>query len=97
MITDEMGLRSRVNEIVAAMVKAGYPVEATNKSEHRTDHIPVEHFGSWNGEACPFTHNTYAEDNFGRALVGGWHSKAALIQLVIEVNRSARALQGEPT
>ena len=77
--------------IVAAMVKARHPVEATNKAGHRHDHIPVDQFGRWTDEPGYLADTTLAELNFGMALIGGWHSKSALARLLIEVWRAARA------
>lgn len=78
-----------VDGIVARMVAKGHPVEATNKSGHRPDHLPCDSYGGWKHEPCKWTGNTYFEDNLGSVLVGGWHSKAALVQLVIEARRAA--------
>jgi hypothetical protein len=80
-----------VGNIVARMVAAGHPVEATNKRAHRPDYLPCDSYGGWKHEPCEWTGNTYFEDNLGSVLVGGWHSKAALAQLIIEMRREASA------
>jgi hypothetical protein len=80
--------QKRVDRIVANMVAAGYPVEATNKSGHRPDYLPCDTYSGWTDAISP-TGATYAEANFASVLIGGWHSKSALTRLLIEVNRAA--------
>ena len=79
-----------VDRIVARMVAKGYPVEATNKNGHRPDHVPCSTYGGWTDRICPITGNSYFESNLSGALIGGWHSKAALQQLIIEVRNDER-------
>lgn len=79
-----------LDSIVARMVAKGYPVEATNKNGHRPDYIPCSTYGGWTDKVCPITGNSYFEGNLASALVGGWWSKAALQQLIIEVRAHDR-------
>ena len=68
--------------IVANMSDDGYPVELTNKADHRPDFIPAHHFGNWRGDF---------DGQLSRALVGAWSSKAALVnltRLLIEKSRN---------
>ena len=77
-----------VNEIVKRMVAAHYPVECTHKAGHKEDYIPCDSFGGWIDKIDPFSNSaTYFESNLARVLIGGWHSKTALIQLMIEMRR----------
>lgn len=75
-----------VDDIVGRMVARGYPVEATNKSGHWEDHIPCGSYGGWTDTPDPFAGASYFESNLASVLIGGWHSKAALQQLIIEVS-----------
>lgn len=88
----EREAQSIIDGIVGRMVAKGYPVEATNKNGHRPDHIPASTYGGWTDKLCPFTGSSYFEHNLASALIGGWHSKAALQQLIIEVRAEPRAL-----
>lgn len=82
-----ISLREQVNIIVKRLHDRGYPVEALNKNGHKEDYIPTESYGSWIDKPSPLG-NTYELDNFGMSLVGGYHSKAALVQLVIEAYKA---------
>lgn len=82
--------KEAVPVIVSAMVAAGYLVEATNKRDHRADHLPVDSYGGWSARENPVFKISYAEENFGSLLVGGWWDKGALARLIVEVWRAAR-------
>ena len=75
--------RAEVGAIVAGMVKRGHPVEATDKRDHRPNHIPVDQISPWTDDVNQITGATWFEENLARVLVGGWWSKGAMIDLLI--------------
>lgn len=66
----EREAQALVDKIVARMIALHYPVECTNKSGYKQDHISCATYGSWNDKPSLFG-CTWFEYNLASILIGG--------------------------
>ncbi len=81
--------QATINRIVDAMVSRHHLVECIHKLGHRPNYIPANTYGGWNNSYSQIHGCTWFEYNLASALIGGYTSKRAIQQLIIEVRRDA--------